>query len=216
MPRNTVHLTVTVTPELGEFVRARVASGAFASQSEVVRAGLRALRRAEPEDPWAESPSPTTSGRRPPSGPRSSSGAGSKTDKSRSGAGSDPAADTEAERIATDRARLRDALPTLHRHGRAVLRLCEEYGAEHVAVPFRELNAGVAEDERELLRLVVDADPHRIYPVTAELGRRIGELLGIFVWMDERSLYQSNSSVARKSGLLLDPLFPAQESGDQP
>lgn len=199
MGRNTVHLTVTVTPELGQFVRARVASGAFASQSEVVRAGLRALRRAEPDDPWAESSaaSPTASQ----SGP----------DPEPSRAGED-----EARAIAEDRARLKEALPTLYRHGRAILRLCEEYGAENFQVPRRVLEDGIAEDERNLVRLVVDSDPERIYPVTAELGSRIEELLGIHVWMDELPWFRSSSSPSAKKYVPLEPLLFDPESGSSP
>ncbi len=42
-------LNVSLTPELREFVAARVASGRFGSASEVVRAALRAFERQEAE-----------------------------------------------------------------------------------------------------------------------------------------------------------------------
>lgn len=42
-------MTVSVTPQLGRFVREQVASGKYASSSEVVRAGLRLLAELEEE-----------------------------------------------------------------------------------------------------------------------------------------------------------------------
>ncbi|EGR9571018.1 type II toxin-antitoxin system ParD family antitoxin [Salmonella enterica subsp. enterica serovar Grumpensis] len=41
--RTTQQFSVTLTNEMAEMVRARVASGAYASESEVIREGLRAL-----------------------------------------------------------------------------------------------------------------------------------------------------------------------------
>ncbi len=41
-------LTVSLTPELKRFVQAQVASGRYQTASEVVRAGLRLLTRADP------------------------------------------------------------------------------------------------------------------------------------------------------------------------
>ncbi|MET0181849.1 MAG: type II toxin-antitoxin system ParD family antitoxin [Caulobacterales bacterium] len=41
--RKTVPLTVTLTPKMAKAVKARVASGDYASESEVIRDGLRAL-----------------------------------------------------------------------------------------------------------------------------------------------------------------------------
>lgn len=192
MSRNTVHLTVTVTRELGKFVRDRVASGSFATQSEVVRAGLRALRRAEPEDPWAEA------------GPASGSPSGRQPDP-------EPSKVKASDPLDDDRARLRKALPMLYRHGRAALRLCEEYGAENLQVPMRELRLWAKEEDRKLLRLVVDADPERIYPVTAELGKRIGELLGVYVWLDELRIYRWPSK--KRKYMPLEPLFSDHEPG---
>lgn len=192
MSRKTVHLTVTVTRELGKFVRDRVASGAFATQSEVIRAGLRALRRAEPEDPWADSRSSSTStgGREP---------------------APEPSQAKASDSLEEDRARLRKTLPMLYRHGRAALRLCEEYGAENLQVPMRELRLWAKEEDRKLLRLVVDADPERIYPVTAELGKRIGELLGVYVWLDELRIYRWPSK--KRKYMPLEPLFSDHEAG---
>ena len=46
-------MNVSLTPELEEFVRKRVASGAYGSASEVMRAALRALDREEAAiDEW--------------------------------------------------------------------------------------------------------------------------------------------------------------------
>lgn len=47
MSRNS--LNVSLTPQLGEFVSSRVASGRFQSASEVVRAALRMLEDTESE-----------------------------------------------------------------------------------------------------------------------------------------------------------------------
>lgn len=41
--RKTIPLTVTLTPKMAKAVKARVASGDYASESEVIRDGLRAL-----------------------------------------------------------------------------------------------------------------------------------------------------------------------------
>ena len=41
--RNSVSLNVTVTSEMAETIRAKVASGAYEFESEVIREGLRAL-----------------------------------------------------------------------------------------------------------------------------------------------------------------------------
>lgn len=42
-------MTISLTPELDRFVHRQVASGRFASSSEVIRAGLRLLEDAERE-----------------------------------------------------------------------------------------------------------------------------------------------------------------------
>lgn len=42
-------MTISLTPELESFVQGQVASGRFASSSEVIRAGLRLLGDAEEE-----------------------------------------------------------------------------------------------------------------------------------------------------------------------
>lgn len=47
-------LNVSLTPELVAFVAARVASGRYGSASEVVRAALRCLERAEAGQPTSE------------------------------------------------------------------------------------------------------------------------------------------------------------------
>jgi antitoxin ParD1/3/4 len=41
---------INLTPELDEFVNARIQSGQYANASEVLRAGLRALQEDERED----------------------------------------------------------------------------------------------------------------------------------------------------------------------
>ncbi|HDI3034510.1 TPA: type II toxin-antitoxin system ParD family antitoxin [Cronobacter turicensis] len=41
--RTTQQFSITLTNEMADMVRARVASGAYASESEVIREGLRAL-----------------------------------------------------------------------------------------------------------------------------------------------------------------------------
>ncbi|EOS92900.1 type II toxin-antitoxin system ParD family antitoxin [Erwinia tracheiphila] len=41
--RSTQQFSITLTNEMAEMVRARVASGNYASESEVIREGLRAL-----------------------------------------------------------------------------------------------------------------------------------------------------------------------------
>lgn len=41
--RTTQQFSITLTNEMAEMVRSRVASGDYASESEVIRAGLRAL-----------------------------------------------------------------------------------------------------------------------------------------------------------------------------
>lgn len=41
--RTTQQLSITLTNEMAEMVRSRVASGNYASESEVIREGLRAL-----------------------------------------------------------------------------------------------------------------------------------------------------------------------------
>lgn len=41
--RTTQQFSITLTNEMAEMVRTRVASGAYASESEVIREGLRAL-----------------------------------------------------------------------------------------------------------------------------------------------------------------------------
>ena len=41
---------INLTPELNEFVDAKIQSGQYANASEVLRAGLRALEREERED----------------------------------------------------------------------------------------------------------------------------------------------------------------------
>lgn len=40
-------INVSLTPQLDDYIRAKVATGDFASASEVVRAGLRGMRQAE-------------------------------------------------------------------------------------------------------------------------------------------------------------------------
>lgn len=172
MGRNTVFLTVTVSPELSEFVRARVASGSFVSHSEVVRAGLRALRREEPHDPWA--PGEAVEGRKGPPGSAESE-KGSSVERAK------------AQSLA-DIKELRERLPGLWRRRIAVLRLCEEYGIENARVELADLrryHTGIEPDEVSILRIVVDQDPERIYPVTAEVAKRVGELLDTAVWLDE-------------------------------
>lgn len=49
-------LNVSLTPELTEFISVRVASGRYQSASEVVRAGLRLLKRDETS--WGVATSP--------------------------------------------------------------------------------------------------------------------------------------------------------------
>lgn len=44
-------ITVSITPELKAFIKERLATGRYASTSEVVRAGLRALERFEATSP---------------------------------------------------------------------------------------------------------------------------------------------------------------------
>jgi antitoxin ParD1/3/4 len=41
--------SVSLTPDLDEAIQRRIASGSYASRSEVIRAGLRALEREEEE-----------------------------------------------------------------------------------------------------------------------------------------------------------------------
>ena len=51
--RTTQQLSITLTHEMAEMVRAKVQSGEYASESEVVRDGLRALRvRERALDSW--------------------------------------------------------------------------------------------------------------------------------------------------------------------
>lgn len=45
--RSSKPLTITLPPQMAQAVKARVASGAYASESEVVREGLRALAAQE-------------------------------------------------------------------------------------------------------------------------------------------------------------------------
>ncbi len=45
--RTTQQFSITLTNEMAEMVRARVASGAYVSESEVIREGLRALNERE-------------------------------------------------------------------------------------------------------------------------------------------------------------------------
>jgi len=45
--RSTQQFSVTLSNELAEMVRSKVASGEYASESEVIRDGLRALQRHE-------------------------------------------------------------------------------------------------------------------------------------------------------------------------
>lgn len=47
-------LNVTLPPDLAEMVEGKVASGAYASESEVVSAGLRALQRQERNEAGSE------------------------------------------------------------------------------------------------------------------------------------------------------------------
>jgi antitoxin ParD1/3/4 len=49
MTTNRTTLNVSLTPELSRFVEAKVSSGRYQSASEVVRAALRLLERAEPD-----------------------------------------------------------------------------------------------------------------------------------------------------------------------
>lgn len=53
-------LTVSLTPELKRFIQAQVASGRYQTASEVVRAGLRLLTRADPPTSLREAPPPAT------------------------------------------------------------------------------------------------------------------------------------------------------------
>ncbi len=52
-------LTVSLTPELRRFIEAQVASGRYQTASEVVRAGLRLLTKADPPRAIAAAPIPT-------------------------------------------------------------------------------------------------------------------------------------------------------------
>jgi antitoxin ParD1/3/4 len=57
-------LTVSLTPELKRFIQAQVASGRYQTASEVVRAGLRLLTRADPAASIPQNlPPPRTNGR---------------------------------------------------------------------------------------------------------------------------------------------------------
>jgi len=53
MTRSTRQLSITLPNEMAEMVRAKVDSGEYASESEVIRDGLRALQaRARIEEQW--------------------------------------------------------------------------------------------------------------------------------------------------------------------
>ncbi|HEV2866601.1 MAG TPA: type II toxin-antitoxin system ParD family antitoxin [Allosphingosinicella sp.] len=55
--RSTRQLSVTLPHEMAAAVRSRVASGAYASESEVIREGLRALEaREKAEEAWLRGP----------------------------------------------------------------------------------------------------------------------------------------------------------------
>jgi antitoxin ParD1/3/4 len=58
MPIKRQSRNVSLTPDLASFVDERVASGRYGTASEVVRAGLRLLERAEGEAPSPSSPTP--------------------------------------------------------------------------------------------------------------------------------------------------------------
>ncbi len=58
MPIQRQSRNVSLTPDLSRFVDERVASGRYGTASEVVRAGLRLLERAEREEPPASAPRP--------------------------------------------------------------------------------------------------------------------------------------------------------------
>lgn len=53
---------VSLTPELDRFVAEQVASGLYRSASEVVRAALRLMEKAERERPGRGPPDPTRAG----------------------------------------------------------------------------------------------------------------------------------------------------------
>ncbi len=53
---------VSLTPELDRFVAEQVASGLYRSASEVVRAALRLMEKAEREGPGRGPPNPTRAG----------------------------------------------------------------------------------------------------------------------------------------------------------
>ncbi|WP_103755309.1 type II toxin-antitoxin system ParD family antitoxin [Escherichia coli] len=55
--RTTQQFSITLTNEMADMVRARVASGAYASESEVIREGLRALNdRDKANETWLTQP----------------------------------------------------------------------------------------------------------------------------------------------------------------
>ena len=55
-------MNVSITPELGRSVADRIASGHYASASEVVRAALRLLEKVEREERLTERPLSVSSG----------------------------------------------------------------------------------------------------------------------------------------------------------
>lgn len=68
----------------------------------------------------------------------------------------------------------------------ALLRLAEEYGLENLRIPVEEVRN--AAEYPDILNLVVDFDVSVVGPVLDGVAARMGEVLGVFVWLEQERL----------------------------
>lgn len=184
-----VAFTVSVTAEIASVVDGLVASGAYASRSEVVRAAIRSFDQ-DGVRFGRESGERRTGSGDPSTGPGELSAGGETRDERAGGESGPMSPDPDgATRDAAAGGDPLDTVPELAEHRDAILDLAGEAGVDDLRVPREWLERerarreaerrGAQEDEDGRgLELVTGADPRRPYPVLAGLAAEIGRLVG--------------------------------------